>query len=218
MEHTQLSNEQVSIHNQLLQASPEKRGEALEAWQKLKAYALNAQAARATQITAEQLLAKGDEQAVRRLVYGLKTGDIFSAQVLSAYAPLSALTYMVEDIDHGIQTNMIGADDLGDVNFPSVKHFATQIALKSLASSKILPKQTLRFFNHLSESNYQRPGYFNDEFAQIIVDWWSHNKDSLMARRYGDATWLPNENVSRLESWWKGNRVVIEKRNYAEAA
>ena len=67
--------------------------------------------------TAEQLLAKGDEQAVRRLVYGLKTGDIFSAQVLSAYAPLSALTYMVEDIDHGIQTNMIGADDLGDVNF-----------------------------------------------------------------------------------------------------
>ena len=31
MEHTKLSNEQVSIQNQLLQASPQKRGEALEA-------------------------------------------------------------------------------------------------------------------------------------------------------------------------------------------
>lgn len=142
---------------------------------------------------AEQLLAQGDEQAVRRLVYGLKTGNRFSAQVLIDHAPLSALTYMVEDIDHGIQTNMIGADDPGDVYFPSVKNFATQIALKSLANSKILPELTRRFFNHLSEVNYQRPGYFNDEFSEIIVDWWSHNKESLMARRYVDATWLPDE-------------------------
>ena len=53
MEGTRLNNEQARIHNQPLQESPVKCGEALEAWQKQNAAALDAQASRASQISAE---------------------------------------------------------------------------------------------------------------------------------------------------------------------
>ncbi|MEO7101169.1 MAG: hypothetical protein ABI162_17585 [Luteolibacter sp.] len=52
-ERAKLTNEQILIHNQTLQASPGKRSEALEAWQKKNAAALEAQATRASQIGAE---------------------------------------------------------------------------------------------------------------------------------------------------------------------
>ena len=53
MEGTRLNNEQAHLHNQPLQESPVNCGEALEVWQKQNAAALDAQASRASQISAE---------------------------------------------------------------------------------------------------------------------------------------------------------------------
>jgi hypothetical protein len=53
IERAKLNNEQILVHNQTLQASPEKRSEAIEAWQKQNAAVMEAQAARASQISGE---------------------------------------------------------------------------------------------------------------------------------------------------------------------
>lgn len=53
MARAKLYNEQVRIHNQTLQESPENRNEASEVWQKQNAVEMEAQASRASQIIAE---------------------------------------------------------------------------------------------------------------------------------------------------------------------
>lgn len=53
MERAKLNNEQVRIHNQTLQASPKERSRAIEDWQNQNTAALEAQAARAAQISTE---------------------------------------------------------------------------------------------------------------------------------------------------------------------
>ena len=134
---------------------------------------------------ASSLLEAGDEETLKRLVYSVRLGDGDAAGILSSHAPITVISYLLEDIAHGKSDHILGGGLMG----PMVRTWAARMSLDKLARTPGFPSETSTWLNYLRANSSEV--HYGTDIARALISWWVHNEKAILAGRLQDATWLP---------------------------
>lgn len=151
------------------------------------------------------LVRAGDEATIQRLVYAIKQGNSRAAEALRDSASPQVVPYLLEDVAHG---SMERFDTESLRSFDKVRVAATEIMGAALAGTPGLPAESAAW---LKETAFRSgpPLMLVPEKSRVLLDWWEHNGEAVLAGRASEATWLPAERkiTPRIfEAWSKKNR------------
>ncbi len=145
----------------------------------------------------KELVKRGDQKTILRLVYSLKQGNPEAVRLLNCFQPMAAVPFLMEDVAHG-SLEYFGVDKYG---FDADK---VRIAAAGCVAS-ILAKTPSDFaatgeFNAETRECLEaiRAGYggaiqtLSDQ-SRYLIEWWLLNESVLEAGKKEDARPLPKE-------------------------
>ena len=152
-----------------------------------------------------KLVRAGDDATIQRLVYALKQGNGPAAEILYESASPHVVPYLLEEVAHGSMKRNL---NYSLSYYDRVRVAATEIMAETLASIPGLPVENAAWLKELA----LRDGLalmFVPEKSKVLLEWWEHNGEAVLAGRASEATWLPLERklTPRIyEAWSKKNR------------
>ncbi len=143
----------------------------------------------------EMLVALGDDETIRDLVN--KYNHSFDSPESDALSPESdALSPESDALSYGANPEIIpflapdlslpkdaGFRSLGDVGVLTPRLWSVSTILLCIAKSSEFPAKTQAWAR-------SRHGNWDNTWS-AVDQWWTHNKDAVLAKRYSEATWLP---------------------------
>lgn len=135
---------------------------------------------------AKELLERGDQKTILRLVYSLKQGNVAAEGILTLNPinSLAAIPYLMEDVAHG-SLEYYGIFHGGDAIFGAgrVRVAAVKLVASTLANAQEFTGETrdcLRDIHSLNESQIQT---LSDE-SRYLIQWWLVNGEAFEAKKW----------------------------------
>lgn len=154
---------------------------------------------------ARALVRAGDDATIQRLVYALKQGNGPAAEILYEGASLQVVPYLLEDVAHGSMAHFT-ASSLS--SFDRVRVSAAEIMAETLSKIPGLPAESTAWLKDVARCD-GRSLMLVPEKSKVLLDWWDHNGEAVLAGRASEAMWLPVERTitpRTYEAWWKKHR------------
>lgn len=144
-------------------------------------------------IAASELLERGDQKTILRLVYSLKQGNVVAESflTLSSSKSLAAIPYLMEDVGHG-SLEYYGTFFAGDAGFGEgrVRVAAVKLVASTLANAPEFTGETkdcLMAINSGRESWIQT---LSDE-SRYLIEWWLLNETAFETGKWSEIRPLP---------------------------
>jgi hypothetical protein len=164
------------------------------------------------------LVKLGDEDAIAQAVEDFHDdtarSDRWGGTAL-LQATVEALPYFINDLYTADPKPREG----GEVNGPSRRYAMTTRVLGIIGRSKELPPETREWAYSFRGIDWHDVKKW-DDLARTVEGWWEHNEKAIMARKYGEAKWLPsqpNEKVGSLSDPDDARRVLPRKPGGSKA-
>ena len=144
-------------------------------------------------------IALGDETGIKLVMeaYDRSSGGGGNAikDALNA-GNLSLLPYVMEEVDHGSKEWVPTGTDFSPL--PSLQFMAAEMIIEAIIRSEKFTPETRAW----AEQARRRLGWLYREHYDLIYDqlkeWWAHNKTAILAQKYDQATWLPQDSPALL--------------------
>ena len=144
------------------------------------------------EMAAKELLERGDQQTILRLIYSLKQGNVFAIGTLSA-STLAVIPYLMEDVARG-SLAYYGSYDFGDAFTSSgrVREAAVERVASILFSATEFTGQTRECLMAIGRGRSDKIQTLSDQ-SRYLVQWWLLNKDAFEAGEWDQTRPLPYE-------------------------
>jgi|GEM_PF-5758391 len=141
-----------------------------------------------------ELVERGDQKTILRLVYSLKQGNVEAEDILGRAHTLAAVPYLMEDVAHG-SLDYYGSYRFGDsgTSDGSVRELVvTHVASTLFRASEFTgeTRQCLRAIIGKGDS-HQIQG-LSDE-SKYLIQWWLLNQSAFEAGKWDETRPLPQE-------------------------
>ncbi|MEO5915688.1 MAG: hypothetical protein ABIS50_15750 [Luteolibacter sp.] len=143
-------------------------------------------------IAAKELVARGDQITILRLVYSLKQGNVQAEDILDVGA-LTPIPYLMEDVAHG-SLDYYGSYSFGDgvlVDGRMRQLIVTHVA-SILFRATEFTGETRECLRAIGRGNPDQVQGLSDE-SRYLVQWWLLNKDVFEAGKWDETRPLPQE-------------------------
>ncbi len=128
----------------------------------------------------EMLVALRDDDTIRDLVNQYHQSP-FSQEPFALLSATNSeiIQYVAPDLSLPKDAGYLSK---GDVVVPTPRMWAASLILRCIAKSPEFPAKTRAWAHgtHVKEDDWS-----------VAEQWWTHNKDAVMAKHYSEATWLP---------------------------
>jgi hypothetical protein len=147
----------------------------------------------------ESLLQINDKAVSARLAKDFAAGD-YSAELALSHAAsagnLAMIPALIELVYNGSTKIRHSGSDNPHLSNSSQ---ATVWVQRSVARSTLFPEAT-RTWAELASGQLETIGAMVEDPALVnhFKDWWEHNRTAILAKDYGNATWLPTETSSEV--------------------
>jgi len=121
-----------------------------------------------------------DDETIQKLVNQYHSDFSKGGDILYFSANSEIIPFVASDLS---LPKDAGRKLVGDIYVPPTRVWAAQLILRCIANSPDFPAQIQSWARSSS-------GFENDDWSRV-QQWWIHNKDAVLAKRYQDATWLP---------------------------
>ncbi len=147
-------------------------------------------------VAVRELLERGDQKTILRLVYSLKQGNVEAMGMLST-ATLAVVPYLMEDVAHG-SLEYYGSYSFGDaitgegrIRETAVERVASILFMAPEITPKFTP-ETGECLKAIGRGNPDQIQGLTDQ-SRYLVQWWLLNKNSFEAGKWEDTRPLPQE-------------------------
>ena len=143
-------------------------------------------------IAAKELMARGDQKTILRLVYSLKQGNAFAIETLSE-SSLTVIPFLMEDVANGSLEYYEGYD-FGDsgISGGRVRQAAVERVASILFGATEFTDETRECLRSIGRGNSEWVQGLSDE-ARYLVQWWLLNQDTFEAGKWDEVKPLPEE-------------------------
>ncbi|MEY3898738.1 MAG: hypothetical protein RLZZ214_4260 [Verrucomicrobiota bacterium] len=145
-------------------------------------------------MAAKELLERGDQKTILRLVYALKQGNVAAEEMLMESPSLAATPYLMEDVAHG-SLEYHGTLSSGDSGFGDgrVRVAAVRRVAAILFSAPEFAGETSECLKAIGRGgDPSRIQGLTDE-ARYLLQWWLLNEDAFEAGQWNEVKPLPQE-------------------------
>jgi hypothetical protein len=149
-------------------------------------------------MAAQELVERGDQKTILRLVYSMKLGNVEAISILGSSRSLAVVPYLMEDVAHG-SLEYYGSYSFGDavtgggwLREAAVKHVASILFSATEFTTPKFTQETTECLKAIGRGN---PEWIQglSEQSRYLVQWWLLNKDSFEAGKWEDTQPLPQE-------------------------
>ena len=146
-----------------------------------------------------ELLERGDQKTILRLVYSMKQGNVAAEMMLGEFPSLPAIPYLMEDVAHG-SIEYYGTFFAGDVGFGEgrVRVAAVRRVASILANAPEFTGETGACLRAISSGRESLVQTLSDE-SRYLIQWWLLNQSAFEAGKWAETQPLPQE-ISYLDS------------------
>ena len=142
-----------------------------------------------------ELMKRGDEKTLLRLVYSLKQGNVAAEGILTLNSsrPLVVTPYLMEDVAHG-SLEYYGIFSKGDGMFGEgrVRKAAVKLVASTLAHAPEFTGETRACLRAIRSGNESFLKTLSDE-SRYLIQWWLLNENAFEAGKWQDTRPLPQE-------------------------
>jgi len=143
--------------------------------------------------TAEDgLLTLNDEETIERLVKQYREGDHLALSRLQLSGREGTVSKLIEDVINGPGPWLF---DGPDVVGATQQEISTGILLTSIRRSDAFPKETILWARNARDMLTSGLPVLQGKVFKQTQEWWSHNREAILAHKYENATWLPAEKI-----------------------
>ncbi len=144
------------------------------------------------EMAAKELLKRGDQQTILRLIYSLKQGNVFAIGALSA-STLVVIPYLMEDVAQG-SLAYYGSYDFGDAFTSSgrVREAAVERVGSILFSATEFTGETRDCLRAICRERSDKIQALSEK-SRYLLQWWLLNKDAFEAGKWDQTRPLPYE-------------------------
>lgn len=142
---------------------------------------------------AAELIARGDQKTILRLVYSLKQGNDVAESLLRRHDSLATLPYLIEDVANGSIEPYVDhspGDDTGIVG--RVRSVATGVVAETLANSPEITGATRDCLRSISIGSNGGIESLSEK-SRYLIQWWLLNENALNAGKWQEMRPLPQE-------------------------
>ena len=144
---------------------------------------------------AKELLERGDQKTILRLVYSLKQGNVAAEGILTLNPinSLAAIPYLMEDVAHG-SLEYYGIFHGGDAIFGAgrVRVAAVKLVASTLANAQEFTGETRDCLRAICSGRESMVQTLSDE-SRYLIQWWLLNESAFEAGKWEDTRPLPEE-------------------------
>jgi len=142
---------------------------------------------------AEALLTLGDEETADRLIQQYHEGDDRAGRSLERSARESVVAKLIQDVADKTMPKIVEGSDLIPA---SRRRLSTGIILSGIKQSPVFPERTRLWASHAKDMLQVGFPPAQEKVYSQTQEWWSKNKEAVLARRYENASWVPLEKIS----------------------
>jgi hypothetical protein len=142
---------------------------------------------------ASELLQRGDQKTILRIVYSLKQGNVGAGEILRINNKLAMIPFLMEDVAHG-SLEFYGAYLAEDVVIGdnSVREAATRRVAEILANAPEFTGETRAYLRAISSGTESWVQGLSSQ-SRYLVEWWLLNEVAFGSARWEDTRPLPQE-------------------------
>lgn len=146
------------------------------------------------ELAAKELLARGDQKTILRLVYSLKQGNVFAIETLNA-STLAVIPYLMEDIANG-SLKYYNCYSFGDAvtSQGSVRQAAIERVASILANTPEFTGETKKNLREINRGKGYLVQSLSDK-SRNLIQWWLLNEKAFEAGKWSDTQPLPYQIV-----------------------
>jgi hypothetical protein len=139
----------------------------------------------------KELVERGDQKTILRLVYSLRQGNVGAEMLLAESPSLAAVPYSMEDVAHG-SLEYHGTFRSSDATFGSgrVRVAAVKRVADILANSPEFSGETSESLKAICSGRESLVQTLSDQ-SRYLVEWWHLNEDAFEAGKWESTRPLP---------------------------
>lgn len=139
------------------------------------------------------LLTLGDEETIERLIRQYHEWDDRAGSSLEESAREGVVSKLIDDVSDKTRPETIKGSDV----IPASRQMlSTTIILASIKRSPVFPERTRLWASHAKDMLQVGFPPAQEKVYSQTQEWWSKNKEAVLARRYENASWVPLEKIS----------------------
>ncbi len=145
------------------------------------------------EMAAKELVVRGDQKTILRLVYSLKQGNVAAKEILSSSNSLAAIPYLIEDVANG-SLAYYGPYFFGDAMTGEgrVRQAVVTCVASALFSATEFTGETRECLRAIGRGNEKQIQGLSDE-SRFLVQWWLLNDEAFEAGKWNETRPLPQE-------------------------